>query len=179
MASETGNSAKRIEEIVSALRMFEHQQDPSAWSTFDVAELLSDLMGEHNILISKVARPQCQLSSAKVRAVRERLQLLVTNLLINATQAIEEGAPEGNEVVAACHVVGSRVVITIEDTGRGVPEADRNRVFAPFDTDKLDGSLGLGLAVAAEIARQHDATLQMKSREGGGTRLVLQLPLAD
>lgn len=178
MTSETAHSAGRIEAIVRALHTFEHQQDPEAWSDFDVAELLEEVLLQHEAEIIAVARAHRQLSPAPVRGVRDRLRVLFSNLLTNAWQAIEQGAPQDHWIVASCHVSGTRVLITIDDTGRGVPEANRHRIFAPFDTDRLDGSLGLGLAVAAEIARQHKARIVVKDREGGGTRLLLDMPLA-
>lgn len=178
MSRETAQSAARIGEIVRALYVFEHQNDPSAWSEFDVAELLREVMEEQKVAIAKVATAHLQLSPSLVWGVRERLKLLVTNLVTNAWQAIEEGSVDTQWVVASCHVTGGRAHIAIDDTGRGIPVENRNRIFAPFDTDRLDGSLGLGLAVAAEVARQHSARLQVREREGGGTRLSLDLPVA-
>ena len=179
MSKETAQSAARIGEIVRALHVFEHQNDPTAWSEFDVAELLREVMAEQGAAISAVATAHLQVSPTMVCGVRERLKVLVTNLVTNAWQSIEAGAPETQWVVASCHVSGRHASIAIDDTGRGIPPENRNRIFAPFDTDRLDGALGLGLAVAAEVARQHSARLQVREREGGGTRLTLDLPVAD
>tara|TARA_R110002096_G_scaffold171490_4_gene344415 strand:+ start:23077 stop:24942 length:1866 start_codon:yes stop_codon:yes gene_type:complete len=179
MSKETALSAARIGEIVRALYVFEHQNDPTAWSEFDVSELLREVMAEQGTAISAVATAHLQVSPMIVCGVRDRLKLLVTNLVTNAWQSIEPGSPETQWVVASCHVSGRHACIAIDDTGRGIPPENRNRIFAPFDTDRLDGSLGLGLAVAAEVARQHSARLQVREREGGGTRLTLDLPVAD
>lgn len=177
MSKETAQSAARIGEIVRALYVFEHQNDPSAWSEFDVAVLLNEVVEEQRPNIETVARAHLQLSPTLVCGVRDRLKLLLTNLVTNAWQAIESGPQDGNWVVASCHVAGGRAQISIDDTGRGIPAENRTRIFAPFDTDRLDGSLGLGLAVAAEVARQHSANLWVKEREGGGTRLTVDLPV--
>ncbi len=179
MSKETTESAARIGEIVRALYVFEHQNDPSAWSKFDMAEVLREVMEEQEGAIAAVATAHMQLAPSVVCGVRSRLKLLVTNLVTNAWQAIEAGQPASNWVVASCHVAGGRAHVAIDDTGRGIPTENRNRIFAPFDTDRLDGSMGLGLAVAAEVARQHSAWLQVRDREGGGTRLTLDLPVAD
>ncbi len=178
MSKETAQSAARIGEIVRALYVFEHQNDPTAWSEFDVAELLREVMEEQRGSIEAVAQAHLQLAPTIVRGVRDRLKLLLTNLVTNAWQAIEAGPANSNWVVASCHVACGIAQISIDDTGRGIPAENRSRIFAPFDTDRLDGSLGLGLAVAAEVARQHQARLLVKEREGGGTRLSLDLPVA-
>ncbi len=178
MSKETAQSAARIGEIVRALYVFEHQNDPTAWSEFDVAELLREVVEEQRPAIEACAQAHLQLAPTMVRGVRERLKLLLTNLVTNAWQAIDGGPASGHWVVASCHTQGTKAQITIDDTGRGIPPENRSRIFAPFDTDKLDGSLGLALAVAAEVARQHQARLQVRDREGGGTRLSLELPIA-
>ncbi len=177
MSRETAQSAVRIGAIVRALHVFEHQNDPDAWTEFDVAALLQEVMHEQQAAIGQVAQPHLQLTSALVRGVRDRLKLLFQNLITNAWQAIDAGNVAGNWVVASCHVAAGRVVIAIDDTGRGISMERRHRVFAPFDTDRLDGSLGLGLAVSAEIARQHQARLQVQDRDGSGSRFSVDLPL--
>ncbi|MCP4446700.1 MAG: GAF domain-containing protein [Myxococcales bacterium] len=179
MSKETAQSAARIGEIVRALYVFEHQNDPEAWSEFDVADLLGEVMREQGEAIAKVAQAHLQLSPAPVCGVRDRVKLLLSNLVTNAWQAIADGDASDNRVVASCHVAGGRVHIAIDDTGRGIPAENRNRIFAPFATDRLDGSMGLGLAVAAEVARQHQANLQVREREGGGTCMALDLLVAD
>jgi signal transduction histidine kinase len=67
--------------------------------------------------------------------------------------------------------------VGVSDRGPGIPEADRDAVFAPFFTTKEQGS-GLGLAIAREFAGAHGGDLRAESRDGGGVTIVLRLPRA-
>lgn len=177
MATETGSSVNRIASIVEALHMFDHRPDSSAQSEFDIAALLGEVLDGQSAAIETVAVLHRQLSPVLVFGVRDRLAQLFSALLTNAQEAIE-GPAADNVVVVSCSVRGKRAIVTIDDSGRGVPPENRMRIFAPFDTHRLDGALGLGLAVASEIARQHGAEIQVSNRQGGGTRFLVDLPLA-
>jgi len=177
MSKETSKSADRIGEIVRALHVFEHQNNSDSWVEFDVSEVVQEVFAEQEAAVAAVAQPHLQLVPAIMSGARDRIKLLLSNVVNNAWQAIEEGSPEKNWVIASCYENGGRVLIAIDDTGRGIAVDRRHCVFAPFETDRLDGSLGLGLAVAAEVARQHGARLEVRDRDGGGTRVLIDLPL--
>jgi len=178
-AADTGKAANRIGEIVRALYVFEQQDDASAWVDLDVAQLLDAVMHEHKESIEVVARMHLQLVPTLVHGVPDRLKTLLSNLVTNACQSIRAGSPENNWIVASCHMQHDLAIISIDDTGCGVPANRRHQIFAPFETERLDGSLGLGLAVAKEIAGQHKGQLTVSAREGGGTRMCLRMPLAS
>jgi len=67
------------------------------------------------------------------------------------------------------------VVITITDTGCGIPPEQLNKLFTPFQTTKEDG-IGLGLSITKEIIEQHHGSIQVESREGEGTIFIIALP---
>ena len=69
------------------------------------------------------------------------------------------------------------VEITIQDTGRGMTEAVRERLFEPFFSTK-EGGTGLGLSVSQQILQAHGGTLSCQSLPGQGTTFVLRLPRA-
>ena len=76
---------------------------------------------------------------------------------------------------------GGRVVITIEDRGPGIPEDDREKVFAPFyrlerSRSRETGGAGLGLAVARTVIRGHGGEVTLSNRPEGGLRQELVLP---
>jgi signal transduction histidine kinase len=109
---------------------------------------------------------------------------LVLNLLRNAAQAIAEavadgGVPKGRITVRARRDADV-VEIRIEDTGVGIPEKIRSRVFDPFFTTRPVGQgTGQGLAVAHAIVVQgHAGTITLDSQTGRGTTFVIRLPLA-
>ena len=73
---------------------------------------------------------------------------------------------------------GSRLTITVDDHGRGVAEASREKIFDPYVTTKPTGT-GLGLAIARKIAIEHggDLVLAVDRAPTGGARFVVSLPL--
>lgn len=178
VAKESNDAAGRIGEIVAALRVFNYRQDAGDWAVFDVAEVLGEVLDAQGEQIHAVARSHRQFESAQVRGERSWLGTLFAKIIENAWQAIDGGAPEDNWVVASCYTAGGRVVVAVDDTGHGIPAERRPTIFAPFATHRLDGNLGLGLAIAAEIARQHDARIDAREREGGGTRITIDFPAA-
>ncbi|TNM38712.1 HAMP domain-containing histidine kinase [Nocardioides albidus] len=99
------------------------------------------------------------------------LERAVTNLLDNAAK----WSPEGGRVTVRL----SDGVLTVDDQGPGIAEADRTRVFDRFwrsdDARTLPGS-GLGLAIVRQVAERHSGSVQATANASGGARLVLKLP---
>jgi len=104
------------------------------------------------------------------------------NLLVNAGHAITSavtGAERGL-IRVATRQEGDDIVITIADTGGGIPEAIRERVFEPFFTTKEVGKgTGQGLALArTTVVDRHRGQLTLDSTEGEGTSFSIRLPVA-
>lgn len=92
------------------------------------------------------------------------------NLLRNAVEATESGAVE----IRAERRHG-RVLIMVDDSGPGVPEADGERIFDPFTSSK-PGGLGVGLFLTRRIIEAHDGTVAVEARPSGGARFRIDLP---
>lgn len=92
------------------------------------------------------------------------------NLLLNACEV----QPDGGEVLVRTRRENGLVVAEFADRGRGVPEADRDRIFEPFFSTK--SSTGLGLSICHGIVQQHRGELAVRSRDGGGSVFRLLLP---
>jgi signal transduction histidine kinase len=117
-----------------------------------------------------------------VVADRDQLRQVVLNLLTNAYEAMPTG---GTVRLAARAVAGDgegagpvgagAVEITVSDTGTGMDEQTRERVFEPFFSQKTKGT-GLGLAVSKRIVEQHGGTLSLASQPGRGCTAVVRLP---
>jgi signal transduction histidine kinase len=71
---------------------------------------------------------------------------------------------------------GSRLSLTISDTGPGVPDVLRGRIFDPFFTTKPDGS-GLGLAISRQIIVDHGGAIEVGRAPGGGAVFTIELPV--
>jgi len=139
-----------------------------------------------------------QFSSAKVRTRLERaeglprvagdadrLQQVMINLLLNAVQAMPDG---GTLAVETSLVRRTRpgleggaeqkfVAFTVTDTGVGIPEDVRDKIFDPFYTTKEGtGGTGLGLAVCSGIVKEHDGWIDVEDHAGGGSVFAVYLP---
>ena len=116
----------------------------------------------------------------RVCADRERAAEILRHLLSNALKF----TPKGGAVTVGCEESGGMVNLAVVDTGRGIPEGQRDAIFQPFVqvekglTRSADGS-GLGLAVGRELAERMGGTLTVTSQEGAGSRFVLSLPRAS
>jgi two-component system NtrC family sensor kinase len=101
------------------------------------------------------------------------LNQALLNLVSNAIDAIEGPG----QLALATFAEGDEYVITVSDTGEGIPEHLRERVLEPFFTTKPVGQgTGLGLSITYSIVRKHGGTLQLARREGKGTVATIRLP---
>ena len=107
-----------------------------------------------------------------VRADSGQLRQVLLNILLNACQA----TPAGGAISIAGEVRSAMAIVTVTDTGCGIPAADLSRVCEPFFTTKAMGS-GLGLAISAQIMMQHCGSLLVESQVDQGTTISLMLPL--
>ena len=104
----------------------------------------------------------------------ERLKSCLSNITINALQAMSKG---GN-LTSRVHVVNGSVEVTISDTGDGISQESLNKIFEPYFSTKKSG-FGLGLAVTKKIVEEHHGSIEVQSQVNKGTTFVLKLPLAD
>ncbi|MFD3454387.1 ATP-binding protein [Streptomyces sp. NPDC058691] len=106
------------------------------------------------------------------------VERVVANLVTNA----QRHAPEGTMILVGASALGGRVELRVADRGPGLPPADWERVFEPFqrlgDTDNTTG-LGLGLALSRGLTEAMGGTLTPEDTPGGGLTMVLSLPVAD
>jgi signal transduction histidine kinase len=101
------------------------------------------------------------------------LRQILFNILLNAKEAITDG---GTIEIAATEKRGG-ALITIADFGKGIPRKNLKNIFDPFFTTKEKG-VGLGLSLTRNLVEQHGGTIEVRSREGKGTRVSLWLPKA-
>jgi nitrogen fixation/metabolism regulation signal transduction histidine kinase len=114
-----------------------------------------------------------------VRADKLLLRRVLANLVENAIHAGEEAGTAGDVVIGwSADPRRDVVTITVDDHGRGVADASRDKIFEPYVTTKATGT-GLGLAIARKIAIEHggDLVLAPDRAPTGGARLVVSLPL--
>jgi two-component system sensor histidine kinase BaeS len=117
------------------------------------------------------------LSPVPVRADQRWLHQVITNLLTNALKF----TPQGGEVTIETSRGPAGAVLRVRDTGVGIPAGDLPHIFDRFwrgrGAEQISGS-GIGLAIAAELARAHGGELTARSEPGQGAELTLTLPAA-
>jgi two-component system, NtrC family, sensor histidine kinase HydH len=126
-------------------------------------------MQRRNITVS-VVPPQGQ---TPIHGNAARLHQALLNLVLNAADAM----PAGGRLTVMVWREGASVVLSVEDTGGGISEAMRTRLFEPFVTDKPRGT-GLGLAKVWSVMEQHGGTVTFHSEPEEGTTFLLTFPLA-
>ena len=102
------------------------------------------------------------------------LNEVITNLILNAIDAMPEG---GTLAIHTLVERGESVVLTVADTGIGMPEAVRKRIFDPFFTTKGEAGTGLGLSVSYSIVKRHGGEMRVETHVGRGTTFTIVLPV--
>ncbi|SFK40350.1 His Kinase A (phospho-acceptor) domain-containing protein [Sphingomonas sp. NFR04] len=111
-----------------------------------------------------------------VQADGVQLRQVLINLLINAAQAMADAQCWNRALKLRARADGGFVQIDVEDTGPGVPVADRDRLFEGFYTTKASG-LGLGLKICRQIVEDHGGTIDHVPRSSGGSIFRIRLPV--
>ncbi len=110
-------------------------------------------------------------SLGTIEADREQLGRAVQNLLLNAIDAM----PRGGELAIRTRGGAASVQIAVSDTGTGLTEEERRRLFTPYYTTKHHGT-GLGLAIVQSVVADHQGRIRVESEGGRGTTFDLELP---
>lgn len=137
----------------------------------DVCEVITETVGSINwgLRVPVVTTGEVM---APVRVVREQLQQVLLNVILNARQA----SGEGGEIRVSAEQVNESVVITVADTGPGIPPAELRMLFQPFRTTKQEG-LGIGLYECKQIVEAYRGAIRVESEMGRGTRVRIELPI--
>ena len=115
---------------------------------------------------------------AFVRADRDKLRLVLRNLLDNAMKHTPE---DGESVAVSVIIKTGNVYITIEDRGEGIPDTALPFLFEPFfradaSRSRKTGGFGLGLSLCKTVVDAHKGRIEITSTPGEGTRVVVILP---
>ena len=114
-------------------------------------------------------------SGLMVRADRDQLFRVLSNLARNARQAIEATRKPGTIEIGAGET-DLEWWIRIGDTGPGLPKKARDHLFQPFSGGSRKGGTGLGLAIAADLLRNHGGRLELLRSDEEGSEFMLHLP---
>jgi PAS domain S-box-containing protein len=112
-----------------------------------------------------------QYTSGSASELRE----VFVNLIVNAVDAM----PEGGKLTLSSIPKGGRLRLRFADTGTGMPEDVRQKIFDPFFSTKGAHGTGLGLSVSYSIIERHDGSISVASEVNGGTVFTIDLPAAE
>ncbi len=166
----------RAAEIVNGLLNFSRMSG-SEFSPLDVNRLLGDSLAllDHQLQGSGI-RVESNLdpSLPAIYGNSGKLQQVFVNLFLNARDAM----PSGGDLTIETALNDSMVVIDIADTGAGISEENKKKIYDPFFTTKTTGKgTGLGLSVSYGIIQEHGGRILVDSAAGLGTRFTLKLPI--
>jgi signal transduction histidine kinase len=144
----------------------------------------------NSVLLEVLNFMEAKLSHHKITLIKElsrdippimldvdKLKQVFMNVILNAIQAM----PNGGELTTATKFFtvqerkGSKITIEISDTGIGIPQENLPRLFEPFFTTKNEGT-GLGLTNAKRIIQQHGGDIEVQSKFGYETTVIMSLP---
>ena len=165
-----------IDEILTYAKL-EEGSPKLDWEMVNLRELLEQIERETNAL-GKPIKLVCQLPPAKAVAMADRryLHRVVQNLVGNALRYAE------TTVMLSADVIKGEAFISVEDDGRGIAEADREKVFIPFarlddSRTRASGGYGLGLSIVSRIAFWFNANLKVdESPKLHGARFIMSWP---
>jgi signal transduction histidine kinase len=175
LASEIKTSTARISELVGAIKEYSYMDQASVQEVDIHKGLDSTLI----ILKHKLKKKSIQLTREydealpRIKAYGSELNLVWTNLIVNAVEAM----PEGGTLKVRTRKEPTDIMVEIRDNGSGIPESLKSRVFEPFFTTKSVGEgTGLGLDTVARIVRKHRGNIRFDSKPGD-TCFQVRLPL--
>jgi signal transduction histidine kinase/CheY-like chemotaxis protein len=160
-----------LEDILSVARPFQLKL-----STEAMPDIMEHVLHRYQTSIeNKAIRVIRRYGSSLPQATadRERMEQALTNLVLNAIEAM----PTGGTLGIGLDTCDRWLTITISDTGPGIPLDVQQRIFEPFFTTKTRGT-GLGLAVAQRVIEEHGGTIEVTSEISKGTKFTIQLPLS-
>ncbi len=173
------NETHRCSQIVSGLLSFSRRSPPSV-GQFQIDELLQRciLLCQHKLELNNIRlESSVQPNLPPVEGDFNQLQQCVINLIFNAIDAMPDG---GTLELNSRHDTDRDVmIIRVKDSGCGIPKEDLAHIFEPFYTTKKEGyGVGLGLSTVYGIMEQHNGRVNVESRPGEGTAIMLELTVS-
>ena len=174
--------AARLDGLIGRLLLLERLEtgsDGSAPLVFDLGPLLEGVVADADFEAAAGDR-EVRLTDGGTGFVRGRPELLCS-VFDNVVRNAVHHTPAGTAVEVDCRAAGDGFEITVRDHGRGVADAELERIFEPFyrveeARDRASGGVGLGLAIAARAVRVHGGTISAANHPEGGLVVTVLLP---
>ena len=179
IASEAKRMAKLVSDLLTLSR-FDNKSVKGEVVEFDLGELVKKCQEKLQLEINKKNHQiECFVTAnvPPVRADKDGIERVVLNILTNSIKY----TPDGGNIKIYVGFVYNDAYIKVIDNGIGIPEDDLNRIYERFyRVDKARtremGGTGLGLSIAKEILEQNKGRIDIKSKAGEGTEVVIRIP---
>ncbi len=170
---DTQEGAERVKDLVSKLRTFS-RLDEGTFKTVNIHESIeSVLLFLRHKTEGRIEVERHYAAPDELSCFAGELNQVLMNVVANAIDSIEG---PGKITLRTKHEDGF-FVMTVRDTGKGIPAEIRNRVFEPFFTTKPVGSgTGLGLAISYGIIKAHHGSIEFSTEDGHGTEFIIKIP---
>jgi len=175
------SSAKRAATLTEHLLNFSRRQRTKTTGQVDLTALVKDVLFLVRESFRTIAiETELDESLPAIRGDAGELQHVILNLCINAKDAMPEGGTLRAKTEKKAYIGGREfAALTIEDTGCGIDDRLKRKVFEPYFTTKSEGKkLGMGLYIVQKVVRSHGGFIELGSGKGDGTCFTLYFPLA-
>ncbi len=164
-----------VKDLLTYARESPHEFKPEC--LHELIDRVNNLAGHHLQLGSVAVNVLPDLVDDTVVCDGDQIVQAMLALMINAVEAMPDGGQLTLRTAPGESDPEGRVMLVVEDTGSGIPEAIRGRIFDPFFSTKAETSgVGLGLAVVYGIVSRHGGTIRVGTGPGPGTTFLIELP---
>jgi two-component system sensor histidine kinase/response regulator len=171
-----------LSKVMAEVEHFEEHDDPTAAKRqrVNLLEVANHVLRLARPELLRKAKVELDVPETPLQVIGDpmRLSQVVSNLLINAAQAIPPGQPSRHRICLSIVNDSDWVVLTVSDNGRGIASADLPHIFDTFYTSKSDNGMGLGLAIVREAVEEHCGLIDVESDTGKGAKFMVRLPVA-
>ena len=177
--SDIVDDDKRAAEVIHRLRelMRKGETESVRVDVNDVVRGVAKLVSNDALIRSVSVVSDLAAGPVTVLGDRVQLQQLLLNLLLNAMEAMHDGAAAERTVVVRTRLADRAVEVFVEDTGPGLAPGAESLIFEPFYTTKPSG-MGMGLSIARSIVRAHGGAIWARNNPTRGATFHFALPLA-
>jgi len=171
--------ATRAGEIINRIRLL-FTKDTQQWELIDVAEVIRGmivLLRDEAIQFKVSLRADLAAGIPQIMGDRVQLQQVMLNLVMNSIEAMKDVDGKRELVIKARPTENDQLLVSVSDTGVGLPEQQADQIFNAFFTTKRQG-IGMGLSISRSIIESHGGRLWAEKKAGDGAVFLFSLPAA-
>src|ERR1700745_2517792 len=176
-ATRIEQDGNRAADVINRLRSFYKKGAPPEREIVDVKEIIQEmivLLSDEAVRHSITIHSELDAETPRILADRVQLQQVFMNLMLNAIEAMKDAG--GNKTISSSLNPERHLLISISDTGEGLPMENTERIFDAFHTTKPQGT-GMGLAITRSIVESYGGRIWAIANQGAGATFHFSLPI--